>query len=710
MYQMSDEYVAQLRKREIDVTLLGNACIDPFYGTTSAARGAMYLSHIGQSPEVEGAEPRRFQAGMESQFGEYNFDIRFPVDCVILNVVRKYPTSGFGGTTIRHNPVTTIVYEHYYDKHKTIDILHITDYMSFHQDFGFKLEKRMDIMHQLEPGQLIGKDTIIAASRTVKDNGMWGNGVNMNAAFMSTPGTIEDGFEFGDEALEKLSPRTYNEVVGNAGRKAYFLNMYGDATRYQPFPDIGQKIRPDGVIFALRDLDPDLAPGEMTTKALMTLDRTFDRAVIGTPGAVVVDINIFHDDRVNPSFTPTGMDEQMVKYHSALTNYYREIMTIYQQLYSRRKDKLRIGEPFNQLVVEAQIHLPVSRDKRKLTRMYRLDTLDEWRVAITYESIKMPGNAYKATDMHGGKGVICSIKKTADMPIDQWGNRVDVVIFGGSTMRRSNYGRLYEQGFGAAARDLIQRLRLEKGLDAHATPSEQQLREVLKDREWVDYAFGELTGLYAIIAPAMNRILLKDPDPAGHVYHCLRDQFYLYVPVDEQISLMEATNTLMASKYRPNFGPVTYRDDAGKMVTTVNNVLTGPLYIMLLEKIGEDWSAVASVKTQPFGLPSKLNNSDRASTPGRETAIRSFGESETRSYNSVVGAEATNELIDQTNNPLSHACVVSSILEAEYSTNIERAVDRNVVPLGGSRPAALFLHLLKTRGMTIVNKPCTMAA
>lgn len=289
------------------------------------------------------------------------------------------------------------------------------------------------------------------------------------------------------------------------------------------------------------------------------------------------------------------------------------------------------------------------------------------------------------------------------MPVDQWGNKVDVVIFGGSTMRRSNYGRLYEQGFGAAARDLIQRLRLEKGLDAHLTPTELQLQEVLRDKEWVQYAFEELTGLYAIIAPAMNRILLKDPDAAGHVYHCLRDQFYLYMPVDEQISFMETTNKLFASKYRPNMGPVTYRDDAGKMVTTVNNVLTGSLYIILLEKIGEDWSSVASVKTQPFGLPAKLNNSDRSSTPGRETSIRSYGESETRSYNSVVGEEATNEIIDQTNNPLAHAAVVRSILKAVAPSNIDRAVDRTEVPYGGSRPVVFFHHLLMTRGLKLVN-------
>ncbi|MFO5979505.1 hypothetical protein ACLBSL_33005, partial [Klebsiella pneumoniae] len=92
------------------------------------------------------------------------------------------------------------------------------------------------------------------------------------------------------------------------GRKAFFLNMYGDDKVYKPFPDIGDVIRPDGVIFAIRDHDDDLAPAEMTPRALRTLDRTFDRAVIGTPGAKVIGIDIWRGERVNPSPTPTGVD------------------------------------------------------------------------------------------------------------------------------------------------------------------------------------------------------------------------------------------------------------------------------------------------------------------------------------------------------------------------------------------------------------------
>lgn len=704
MFENSEAYKQKLRTRNIDETLLGNACLDPFYGATSSARGAMFLSHIGQSPESEGCEPRRFQAGMEMQFGEYTFDVKFPVDCVILHVIRKYPTSGMG-SAIRRNPVTTVVYEHYYDKYKTKDVLHISDYCSMHQDFGFKLEKNRQVMDNLAPGQLFAKGTVIARTRAVRQDGMWGGGVNMNAVFMSAPGTIEDGFIFSDEALKKLSPRIYNDATGNAGRKAFFLNMYGDENNYKPFPDIGEQIRPDGVVFALRDLDPDLAPADMTARALMTLDRTFDRATIGIPGATVMDINIYRDDRVNPSYTPLGMDGQLVKYHTALANYYREIMKVYQQLHGRWKADLRITPAFNQLVVEAQIHLPVKSDQRKLSRMYRLEPLDEWRVSITYEAIKMPGGAYKATDWHGGKGVVCEVKPHADMPVDEWGNRADVIIFGGSTMRRSNYGRIYEQGLGAAARDLVQRLRVEKGMDRHATPTEAQLKAVLSDKTWVDYAFNELIEFYSIVAPSMPPILLDNPDPVQHLYHTLRDQYYLFTPVTDQISLMETVNKVIGSRFCPNYGRMTYRDQAGRVVTTKDRILSGELYIMLLEKIGEDWSSVASVKTQPFGLPSKLNNSDRASTPGRETSIRSMGESETRSYNSVVGPVPTNELVDQTNNPQAHIAVVNAILTAEKPTNIERAVDRKVIPFGNSRPVALLNHLLECRGLKLVYKP-----
>lgn len=693
----------QKKLRNLKMRYLGHAALDPYYGVTSAARAAMFLTHIGQAPVVEGNEPRRVMTGAEMNFAETAFNISIPKDCTILNVIRKYPT-GHGAGAIQHNPVTTIIYEDFYDEFKQIGVLHVPEYMSYHQTFGFKLDKSKEVWDTLRPGEMIAKGTVLAKSTTVKDNGLLGQGVNVEACFISAPGTIEDGFIISEEILAALTPRAYTTAVGGCGRKAYFLNMYGDDKVYKPFPDIGEKIRADGVIFAVRDLDDDLAPAEMTTRALRELDRTFDRAVIGEPGSIVKDIKVFMDDRQNPSYIPMGMDGQLRKYYSALSNYYREIIKIYRALQARRKDRLRITEDFSTLLVEAMIYLPQPADQRKLTRSYRLDTLDECRVEITYETLKTPGGAFKLTDFHGGKGVICKKMPRALMPRDQWGNICDLAIFGGSTMRRSNYGRIYEHGFGAASRDLAQRLRVEAGLERHGKVDDRMLMdsEQFRDNAWIEYAFAELQDFYSIITVDMHEILQGHPDRRKYVGTVLKDGFsYIYSPVEDEVHLPRAMTQLINSRFCPNYSQVTYTDQAGNFRTTKDKVLIGPLYMMLLEKIGDDWSSVASVKTQQFGLPSKLNNSDRASTPGRETAIRAYGESETRSYNCTVGPVPTLEILDQTNNPQSHSAVIHSLLTAEYSSNIDRAVDRVAIPYGNSRPVNLFDHLLECCGLRL---------
>jgi hypothetical protein len=391
----------QNEHREIDITLLGLSGTDPFVGTTSAARGAMYVTHKGQAPIVKDNQPRRILAGVELRYAEHTFDIRFPTDATVLRVLRKYPT-GIGAGAIRQNPVTTIIYEEYYDKYKRVGVIHVPEYLSLHQDFGFKYVKRDDVWERLSPGQDFAADTVIAASPAVKDDGMYGVGLNANVAFMAMPGTIEDGFIMSESFLKRLRPTIYNKVTANCGRKAFLLNLYGDDKIYKPFPDVGDRIRSDGVVFALREIDDTLSPADMTPRALRTVDHAFDRLVIGKPGARVVDIDVFHDNRTNPAYTPVGMDTQLRKYYDANCAYYKEVLKEYNRIAGHRKKTMRITPEFNQLLVEAQVYLPVPESERKLNRMYRLEPLDEWRVELTFEAELEPGEGYKATDFYGG--------------------------------------------------------------------------------------------------------------------------------------------------------------------------------------------------------------------------------------------------------------------------------------------------------------------
>lgn len=388
-------------QREIDPTLLGQLALDPFYGTTSAARGAMIAAHIGQAPVMVGNEPRRIMTGVEPHYAKHSFDIRVPEDITVLDVIRKYPT-GFTEGAIKHNPITTVIYEEYYSPTKTIGVINIPDYIKLHQDFGFPLKRNPEVWDRLFEKANLGKGEVIASSTAIKPNGLYGLGISAEVAFMSDPGGIEDGFVVSEEFLERMAPTTYNKYIANVGKKAVFLNLYGDEKNYKPFPDIGERVRADGVIMATREIDENLAPAEMTGLALRTVDDAFDRCTYAKPGAIVKDIMVLRDTSAFPSNIPTGMDTQLIKYFEAGQRYYQKILDVYNRLISRRGKGLHITPEFNELMVEALTYMPVKQGQRKLTRMYRLEILDEYRVEIMTEAKMIPDNGFKLTDLSGG--------------------------------------------------------------------------------------------------------------------------------------------------------------------------------------------------------------------------------------------------------------------------------------------------------------------
>lgn len=290
------------------------------------------------------------------------------------------------------------------------------------------------------------------------------------------------------------------------------------------------------------------------------------------------------------------------------------------------------------------------------------------------------------------------------MPMDENGNRAEVVIYGGSTIKRMNLGRMYEQFINAASRDLTHRLRKAWGLDPKLTPTAYQLAQ-LTDSDLIEWCWETLLNYYRIVAPLQYDMLVVDHDHARHVKAVLRDGIYLYIPPDNPVNNLEMVKAIKNSEYCPHYGPVTYRDINGKEVKTSGPVLIGSMYMILLEKTGDDWSGVASVKTQHFGVPAKLNNYDKQTAPGRQAPVRGLGESETRLFTTVVGPEPTMELLDQSNNPESHRAATRSVLKAHQPTNIERAVNRDEVPLGNSRPVGFVNHLLECRGLKFVYRP-----
>jgi hypothetical protein len=67
-------------------------------------------------------------------------------------------------------------------------------------------------------------------------------------AMLPDPLVTEDGILISEDILPKLPFKVYEKHVVEFGSMAFPLNLYGHAGYYQPFPEIGQLIREDGLV------------------------------------------------------------------------------------------------------------------------------------------------------------------------------------------------------------------------------------------------------------------------------------------------------------------------------------------------------------------------------------------------------------------------------------------------------------------------------
>lgn len=387
---------------ELHPELLSTAAFNLIPGTVSGSRLQMLGSHLTQMLVLKGATRRRCKTGVEREYGKYTFKVKMPVDATIIAVVPKYPET-IGHNAIASNPMSVVVYENV--DTREICILEIPQYSIKHQYFGFKYAHKRTL-GMLSRGASIPKGTVFADSPSIDENNDYKFGIEANVAYMTVPGVIEDGFVISESFAKKLTSTGYETLDASWGKKYFPLNLYGDDTRYKPFPDIGERVRSDGLLMALREYDELLDPIQMTPAALRRVD-TFDKQIYTKANAKVVDIITRFDPKGAVPETPTGMDEQARKYHQAQLTFYNTLLELYETMQRKalqRRESLKISRQFHRLLVEA-LYFKIEQSKVKATRIVQRQPLDEWRVDVTVEYELNPTKAFKLTALSGDKGV-----------------------------------------------------------------------------------------------------------------------------------------------------------------------------------------------------------------------------------------------------------------------------------------------------------------
>lgn len=700
-------------KNELDIRLLSVIGLNSFAGHNSSARQYMFNSHIGQALVVKGSTPKRIQTGLEQELGKFTFNVKMPCRGSIVAVIDKYRVNSLT-ENFRENPSSYIIFENL--ENGEIDYLEIPRYKSFHYMFGYSLIINKDVYNKLRPGVILEKDTVISDSESIDEVGNYKFGTELNVAMMSHPAVAEDGFAICEDVLDRLIFTKYEKRSFEFGENYFPLNLYGDENHYKPFPDIGEYVREDAILGALRPYREGLSSAFMSVTDTMTLDYAFDKMTYATsPKSQVVDIKIFHNVG-NRYQLPDKMRYQLDKYAMATDEFYKSILDVERRLRQRNRqmynsDKLSLSPRFHRLVVESLIMTehgkPTAADS--ISKVSRNKPIDTYIVDFVLATETMPDIGYKLSGLAGDKGVIVSILKSEEMPMDKDGLRADVICDDISTIKRMNYSRLYEQYISRVCLHIKFKLRDYIGMNRHEPHGPHAISKYLKknlslesSEQFYEFAKTLLLEFYNIILTKIkNHFLgLNSDEWIEHVLYVTAYGPYLYITPNHDKSAKQIVKDLFAT-YRVSKDVVTMKSPDGEMITTKEPVLIGPLYMLLLEKTGDSWSATSSARYQHFGIIA-TSKADKYAYPYKNSAVRSIGETESRVYASYTSPLAIAEMINRSNSSVAHRAVVDSIMKADNPSDIKCAIDRNVVSFGGSKPLQYVKHLLYASGLQIL--------
>lgn len=678
------------------------ATYSPFINGTSASRLSMTTTQSPQAICPDKPDVPKILNGTEQEVAKYTFGVKAPCRLEIIAMIKKYEPMYGVSTTIKENPKTLVIYKNLDAAHPEYDSFMLERRIETHDTFGVELKIAKNIP-SLAVGQEIQKDTVITHSKNVHydvaDDPLYSTTLNFKTAMLSVLQTIEDGVVMSESAAKRSNTNKMKVVSGSFGERKVMLNLYGDDENYRGFPDVGQKVRPDGILMAFRHIDPIFGALNMTDSALQDVDRIYDEIVYAPGGSTVYDVSVIARGNEGTYVkTPEKIARQCIDYAEMQSIYAQKVVNAYKNIL-KHEPKSTIGKSFNNEILAAIADKPNAKHnlgitipgRSRIKRVYRGEPLDEYRVEISYQTPLPIGINAKITGMAGNKSIACDVWPDENMPVDENGIRADVVVYGRGMVARINPSQSNEQ------------------LINHTTATcERMIKDTLASgfsKEAMGVAKDIILNYYSLVCPELYDVMSKANANAveEHLEYVYTKGIYLLIRADNNTITEESMLRLIQSPfYQPT--PVKYTTPEGKEFVTNTDVVIGDMQYMVLSKSDVKPFGCSGTRRQHHALPAVVNKSTKFSDPTKVQACRHMGESEHRQLSAWVGADTIANHVDYTNNPLSHEKVVKTIVMAKDPSNIKQLIDRNIIPVGNGRPIAFLKHINQCFNIKITEK------
>lgn len=377
---------------------LGTAAINPFVANNSSARMVMDQSHLRQTVPLVDPDEITIKTGACYELGKYIDDIRVEDDSVVRGAVCKYREMN-----LEHPPEYALLTEIERNGEPFLDIIEMPMYRASHGFFGYPLEPTEEFA-SVGHASVLPKDTILAKTKSLSDSGAYKFGVSANTVFMSHPSVAEDGFVVSQSFLDKTQFTSITTRIIDLDKKCMPLNLYGKDGEFKFIPDIGEKVRPDGLLCATRERYDWLSVSDLNDANISEPDYTFDLLTYVNVDSTVIDVEVIKGEHFKPEY-PESMRVQLDKYYDMFINYCRNVVNTYENILKEKKamygkdDAIRLTPRLHRFLTEAKVHLSLADGGRnKLS--YRRQQIDQYRVKVTTMSVVRPSHGFKITDIH----------------------------------------------------------------------------------------------------------------------------------------------------------------------------------------------------------------------------------------------------------------------------------------------------------------------
>lgn len=621
----------------IEAKFLGASCnLSVWYNFTSSSRGTMWsASHSGQMPVVMGTTPRKINAGIEHEYGKYHSGDVMTESGEVYAVIPKYRNLPSGART----PSMLMIYHS--SETGEYNARELKRFKSDHPTFGYKLYPNDTV--NVSPGSSIGKGQTIAASSNVKKN-EYHFGIEANVAFASHAVCIEDGIGVYIPWAKRLCTDIITKRTLSFDKFTVPKNIFGDRNTYRAYLGLGEQAPSNGIIASTREINSEFAFLEMSKNALGT-DLTTDRSIHVPPESEVLDISAFEGRVPRNSQLPSAITQQADEDVKVQSDYFTEVRNTYNALRRLRGDGVKLGHEFHRQIVRAISDDPNAVQGHRIKRTYRRNVIKNYRIDFELVSNLKARIGHKLTDLHGGKAIVVHLIEEKDKSFDKFGTVIDIFIDPLTTNDRMNPGRFYEQYFNAYSDQVIRKIKPLRPSDA----------------------FKMLMDYYRILSPFQYNLVGgtcagDDVKEFNHVDWVKRHGIEVTMPQNTKDMGPEQVNRL--ENWEPlDYGPIEYTDLAGNRQLTYDDIIVGSIYVVMLEKIGDDWSTSSVSTNTHFGLPSKINYIDKHSNPVRNQAVRILGESEIRIMLAYMKPEVVKTLLMLSSNPSVTRHAVNAILD-----------------------------------------------